>query len=201
MHGFRIESRGDDPAVVVRVDAGSPAAAAGLREGDVVLAVNGQRANSLEAASDAIFKAFVAEGPLRVERGQSAGVVIAAVPLPARSHPVHPAQIYSAIDAAILGWLVWSFYPFRRRDGQAIALLLTVHPVTRFLLEIIRTDEPPVFGTGLSISQNISLGIFVVALGLWWRLSRQPGPTFDWSRWQPGPSAPANANRPAARSL
>ena len=101
----------------------------------------------------------------------------------ARSRPVHPAQLYSAIDAGLLCWLVWSFYPLRRRDGQALALLLTAHPITRFLLEIIRTDEPTVFGTGLSISQNISIGIFVFAIGLWWHLSRRPGGVFDWSSW------------------
>jgi phosphatidylglycerol:prolipoprotein diacylglycerol transferase len=87
---------------------------------------------------------------------------------------VHPAQLYSAIDAGILAWLLWSYYPLRRRDGEATALLLTIHPVTRFLLEVIRTDEPAVFGTGMSISQNISLLLLAAAGVLWWYLSRQP---------------------------
>ena len=73
-----------------------------------------------------------------------------------------------------MGWLLWSFYPFRRRDGEVLALLLTIHPVTRFLLEIIRTDEPAVFGTGMSISQNISVLLFAAGIALWWWLSRQP---------------------------
>jgi phosphatidylglycerol:prolipoprotein diacylglycerol transferase len=55
-----------------------------------------------------------------------------------------------------------------------MALLLTVHPITRFLLEIIRTDEPAVFGTGMSISQNISLVLLAVAGALWWYILRQP---------------------------
>ena len=55
-----------------------------------------------------------------------------------------------------------------------LALLLTVHPITRFLLEIIRTDEPAVFGTGMSISQNISVLLFATAMTLWWWLSKQP---------------------------
>jgi phosphatidylglycerol:prolipoprotein diacylglycerol transferase len=42
------------------------------------------------------------------------------------------------------------------------------------LLEIIRTDEQAVFGTGLSISQNISIGLFACGMALWWYLSRQP---------------------------
>ncbi len=94
--------------------------------------------------------------------------------LPARSLPVHPAQIYSAIDAALLCWLLWSYYPFRRRDGEVIVLLFTLHPISRFLLEIIRVDESAVFGTGLSISQNISILFFVLALMGWGLLLRQP---------------------------
>jgi phosphatidylglycerol---prolipoprotein diacylglyceryl transferase len=46
--------------------------------------------------------------------------------------------------------------------------------MTRFLLEIIRTDEPAVFGTGLSISQNISILLLACGVGLWWYISRQP---------------------------
>ena len=69
---------------------------------------------------------------------------------------------------------LWVYYPFRRRDGEVIALLLTIHPISRFLLEIIRTDEPAVWGTGLSISQNISLLILVLAAGLWFYILRQP---------------------------
>ena len=90
------------------------------------------------------------------------------------SLPVHPAQLYSAITAALIGWVLWSYYPFRRRDGQVIALMLMIYPISRFMEEIIRTDEPAVFGTGLSISQNISLAVFVTGIGLWFYLSNKP---------------------------
>lgn len=93
--------------------------------------------------------------------------------LPTRSLPVHPAQLYSAIDAGLLCWLLWSYYPFRRSDGEVTALMLTVHSVSRFLLEAIRIDESAVFGTGLSISQNISIVFFVMALVGWFFLLRQ----------------------------
>ena len=52
--------------------------------------------------------------------------------------------------------------------------MLMIYPISRFLEEIIRTDEPAVFGTGLSISQNISLAVFVAGIGLWFYLSKQP---------------------------
>jgi hypothetical protein len=73
-----------------------------------------------------------------------------------------------------LAWLLWSYFPFRRRDGEVVALMLTIHPITRFLLEYIRTDEPAVFGTELSISQNISIALLACAGLIWWQLSRQP---------------------------
>ncbi len=96
--------------------------------------------------------------------------------LPVRSRPLHPTQIYSAIDAGLLGWLLWSYYPFRRRDGEVTLLMLTIHPISRFLLEIIRVDESAVFGTGLSISQNISLLLLLGAILGWLWLGRQtPG--------------------------
>jgi phosphatidylglycerol:prolipoprotein diacylglycerol transferase len=87
---------------------------------------------------------------------------------------VHPAQLYSTITAALIGWVLWSYYPLRRRDGEVIALMLMIYPISRFLEEIIRTDEQAVFGTGLSISQNISLAVFVSGIGLWFYLSKQP---------------------------
>jgi phosphatidylglycerol:prolipoprotein diacylglycerol transferase len=89
---------------------------------------------------------------------------------------VHPTQVYSAIDAGLMAWLLWAFYPYRRRDGAVLALMITLHPISRFLLEYIRVDESPVFGTGLSISQNLSLGLLAVAAGMWiWLLQKPPG--------------------------
>lgn len=86
--------------------------------------------------------------------------------LPARSLPIHPTQIYSAIDAFILCGVLWSWIPFRRHHGELLALTLMLHAISRFLLEIIRIDESSVFGTPWSISQNISIGMFVIGAAL-----------------------------------
>ncbi len=67
-----------------------------------------------------------------------------------------------------------AYYPYRRRDGEVFALLATIHPIARFLQEIVRIDEKAVFNTGLSISQNISLVMLAGAVGLWIFLLRQP---------------------------
>ena len=94
-------------------------------------------------------------------------------PLP-RSLAVHPTQLYSTIDALILCFLLLFYDRFRRRDGELTALMMTIYPITRFLIERIRTDEAAIWGTGLHISQNISLGLLVVAIGLWIYILRRP---------------------------
>lgn len=90
-----------------------------------------------------------------------------------RSLPVHPTQIYSALDALILLLLLLAYYPLRRRDGEVIGLLMVTYPVTRFLIEYLRNDEGDFFA-GFTISQNISIGLLVAGLAYWSWLSRLP---------------------------
>ena len=177
-YGFRVVDDAEHGAAVVidRVDAGSPAEKAGLHVGEVVIAVNGKEVATADAAHDEISEALHAGQSLRLGVAGGEERIIAAIDPPPRSLPVHPTQIYSAIDAGLLAWLLWAFYPYRRRDGAVIALMITLHPISRFLLEHIRVDESPVFGTGLSISQNLSLALLAVAAGLWiWLLRKPPG--------------------------
>jgi phosphatidylglycerol:prolipoprotein diacylglycerol transferase len=108
------------------------------------------------------------------------------------SLPVHPAQLYAAIDAAILAVLACLATPLARRDGQVFALVLTLHPISRLLLEAIRVDEPPALGTSLSISQLVSLVLLAAAAGLWW-----------WTFQHPprGPAGPASGTGFGPRAL
>jgi len=95
------------------------------------------------------------------------------------SLPVHPAQLYAAIDAALLALVAICYTPLARRAGEVFALVLTLHPISRLLLEAIRVDEPPALGTPLSISQVVSLVLLALAAALWLWLSRQPLDTLD----------------------
>ena len=54
-----------------------------------------------------------------------------------------------------------------------MALLLVTYPITRFLIERLRDDERAFF-TGFTISQNISILIFLGGLAFWYYLSRLP---------------------------
>jgi len=90
------------------------------------------------------------------------------------SLPLHPAQLYAALDAAILAAVAVAYTPLARRDGEVFALVLTLHPISRILLEIVRVDESPALGTPLSISQLVSLVLLALAAALWWWIGRQP---------------------------
>ena len=91
-----------------------------------------------------------------------------------RTLPIHPAQLYASLDAALLALLTVAFTPFARRDGEVFAVIITLHPISRILLEEIRVDEPPALGTPLSISQLMSVGILACAMVFWWWLMKQP---------------------------
>lgn len=89
-----------------------------------------------------------------------------------RSLPVHPTQLYSALDGFLLLALLTAYYPLRKRDGEVLALLMVTLPITRFLIETLRDDDS-VFWAGMTVAQVISVGIFVAGLAFWaWLLSR-----------------------------
>jgi phosphatidylglycerol---prolipoprotein diacylglyceryl transferase len=89
------------------------------------------------------------------------------------SLPVHPTQLYSAIDALVIFLLLSAFYPLRRRDGEVIGLLMFVYPVTRFAIEYLRNDEG-VFFAGMTISQTISVALVLAGCAFWAWLSTRP---------------------------
>ena len=187
VYGVRLGSNSveDHAPRVVAVAPGSPAATSGVEVGSQIVSINGRRVNDFVGARDELYDAMEKHLPLELTTAEGASHTLELMQL-SRSHPVHPTQIYSSINAAFLAWLLWSFFPFRTRDGQVVALLLTLYPISRFLLEIIRIDESAVFGTGLSISQNISLALLASGAALWvWLSSRPSGTplhTYDGSR-------------------
>jgi len=85
------------------------------------------------------------------------------------------------VHAALLALLLWMIYPWRRRDGEVFAWMITLYPVGRFFEELVRDDEPGRLGTPLTISQLISVGLLVAALGLWYWLWRRPAERASFS--------------------
>jgi phosphatidylglycerol:prolipoprotein diacylglycerol transferase len=77
------------------------------------------------------------------------------------------------VDGLLLFCLLMVYFPWRRRDGEVMALLMVTYPVTRFLIEGLRQDEGAFFA-GLTVSQLVSVGLFLGGIGVWFYLSGLP---------------------------
>lgn len=174
LHGLKVLGALTSPPVISAVEPGSGAERVGLKTGQAITVINGYQVTSVDEAQRALLLAY--------QNGPTIGLTVkGAAPVrwrlsgpPAHTHPIHPTQLYSAIDSFVLCLLLLAYDPFRRRDGELIALMLTIYPITRFLMEMIRTDEPGQFGTGLTISQWVSLAILACVIPLWFTILRRP---------------------------
>jgi prolipoprotein diacylglyceryltransferase len=168
--GLTFSGPGNGRPIIAAVRPGSPAARQGLKVGQDVFAVDNVRVRKIDGARQALgqrVRAGLAVHLIVADKGKRSTTTYAAAPVAPRSAPVHPSQVYDAVNGLILCGLLVVYAPFRRRDGEVAALALTLYPITRFLIEKIRTDEPPIFGTGMTISQNVSLIFLVSAVALW----------------------------------
>ncbi len=173
-YGFRLAEDKQGKAVVAEVAAEQAAANVGLTAGEIVQQIGDTPTATLEAARIALgrtngtVKLLTSKQPYEFSVGA----------LPDKSLPVHPTQLYSSINALMMAVLVYGVFPHRRRDGEVFCLLIFAYAITRFMLEIIRTDEGSFGVTGMTISQNVSMcmliGVAVLAVYLW----RQPRGTF-----------------------
>ena len=73
----------------------------------------------------------------------------------------------------ILCVLLLAYFPIRRRDGDVMILLMMTYPLSRILIEFLRSDER-VFLAGMTISQNISVVLVLAGCGFWFSQSRRP---------------------------
>lgn len=95
--------------------------------------------------------------------------------------PLHPTQIYSSLNAVVLAVVTATYYRYRSGHGSVLALAIMGYAMSRSCLEVLRGDELGQFGTVLTISQWVSIGVFCsgAALAWWsWRQSdrRLPSP-------------------------
>ncbi len=88
--------------------------------------------------------------------------------------PLHPTQIYSSIDGFMIAMITSWYFGHRRRNGEVLAVALVIYPMTRFCMELLRADEGGKFGTTLTISQWISILLFLFNIGFMIYLSRRP---------------------------
>jgi phosphatidylglycerol:prolipoprotein diacylglycerol transferase len=172
-HGLRFDGKAPQ-AIVSDVKKDSPAGRAGIKPGTLIVEINGTAARTPAEAQRLLDVGTANEVPFSAMSADGESYRWVLPPGPAQTRPLHPTQIYAAIDAILLAAFLLAYYPFRRRDGEVIALALTIHPITRFLLEEIRIDEAGMWGTPFSISQIVGGLILIGAAALWVYVLRQP---------------------------
>jgi len=84
--------------------------------------------------------------------------------LPERALPVYAAQVLSSVSSLALCLLLCSLSLVFKREGAIMMIGCASYAVLRFVLEIVRVDEGGQFGTGLTISQWVSVVVFTVSI-------------------------------------
>ncbi len=177
--GIHLAINEQGKTIVRFVDPEGVAARVGLRVGDEIVGIGSQPLipvpGSQELPAEVRQAMLTAPGsPVRVTINSGQSLIWNAGLAPLRSLPIHPAQVYSSLNAFLLFCFVLTLSPFARREGVLLAVTLTVYPMTRYLLEMVRTDELAIGGWGWTISQTISILILVAAGALWVLVLRQP---------------------------
>lgn len=78
---------------------------------------------------------------------------------------VHPTFLYeSCWNLCLLIFMLW-FRKYKKYDGQMLWIYLLGYGTGRFWIESLRTDQLILFGTGLPVSQALSLVLVLTAAG------------------------------------
>ncbi len=83
--------------------------------------------------------------------------------------PVHPTQLYEALNGLIIMAAVMIYRRGSHRVGRPSAVFLFIYAVLRFVIEFYRGDPARGFLGPLSTSQWLSIPIFIAGLILWFR--------------------------------
>ena len=71
--------------------------------------------------------------------------------------------------------LLTGFHRLRRREGQVFAMMLVLYPITRFILESIRDDNPhDLLAGSFTHNQYTSIGMFVIGVVMLFVLRKLP---------------------------
>jgi phosphatidylglycerol:prolipoprotein diacylglycerol transferase len=90
-----------------------------------------------------------------------------------QSHPVHNAQLYSTITALLIAAICVAYFSLMPSPGRVMALMLMLEGVTRYILELLRS-EPPVAGHW-SLSMILGVILAVGGVLLWFAFAPRRG--------------------------
>jgi prolipoprotein diacylglyceryltransferase len=84
--------------------------------------------------------------------------------------PLHPAQLYEMALLALLFVYLWKRFSKPHEAGRILSEYLILSSVARFVVEFYRVHAQGLpFGGPFSITQWISVALFVLGVGLWFR--------------------------------
>ena len=88
---------------------------------------------------------------------------------------LQPSQLYSTVNALILCGVSLIVFRYRTRNGLVLAVGMLLYPIARFIIEYLRGDEMGKFGTSFTISQWVSIAMFVSGVMYTFWLLKRPG--------------------------
>jgi len=90
--------------------------------------------------------------------------------------PLHPTQLYSALDNLGIFLFLWFFRKHKQFEGQVFWLYVLVYGIARSAIEMLRGDDRGSFLFGvISISQTVGAGMSLIAVFMLIFLSRKKG--------------------------
>lgn len=88
--------------------------------------------------------------------------------------PLHPTQLYSALNNLLIFFILWAFRRRKSYDGQVFWLYAMIYGITRSIIEIFRGDYRGEFLFGVvSISQFIGISMALISVFMMTYLKRR----------------------------
>ncbi len=81
--------------------------------------------------------------------------------------PRHPVQLYESVGEAIIFLILVLFRTRKRFDGQVLLMYMTLYPILRSLLEILRGDKIRGFVIEPYLSTSQFISIFAIAIAIY----------------------------------